>query len=163
MKVKPLVLFLVVLSAALLAACDTEQSKLHDYLYGSYYTTLAKERGDVLTEFVGVIKDYDPDHLPAADFQLTLLPLEEKWIRFASHFEEVTRKDDADLRIKPIRDAYIKVDNLYTFAVTEWFAFADPKLSITARRGHYASYARAFVDATDALTIAHDLVEKAMH
>lgn len=143
-------------------SCDSPEKVFRDHLYDTYYSTLAKERGDVLTEFVTTIKGYDQSNLPPPGFQVTLLPILEKWIKSRDHFNLMTAKDDSDPRIKPIRDKYIEADNLMTYAVTEWFAFADIAETRATRLSHYSEYAHSYVRAIDKLTEAHDMTEKAM-
>lgn len=150
--------------AAVVSACEsTEHKALRDYLYSSYYSTLAKERGDILNEFATLALTVDSDSLPQTpDLQYKALPILENWVKWRQHFDEVTAKDDADPRIKPIREKYREGDNLWTYALTQWFSAADSATPLARRRALYADYADAYHRALQLLTEAHDMVEKAM-
>jgi hypothetical protein len=89
-------LALIAVALVTLTGCvSPEERSVRDHMRDTYYSTLAKERGDRLTDFVALIKGYDQDNLPPKDFQLKLLPVVEAWIRSTSHFDDVTAADAA--------------------------------------------------------------------
>lgn len=146
------------------SACESSEHKaFRDYLYNSYYSTLAKERGDILNEFATLALTVDYNNPPSTpDVQYKMIPILEKWVKSRQHFDDVTAKDDADPRIKPIRDKYREADDVYTYALTQWFTAIDPALPLSKRRELFADYADAFRHAKDLLTEAYDMVGKAM-
>jgi len=91
-----------------------------------------------------------------------MIPIIEKWVKSRHHFDQVTAKDDADSRIKPIRDKYRESDRVWTLVLTEWFSAVDPTLPGAKRQELFGSYAGAYKHALDLLNQGHDMVEKAM-
>jgi hypothetical protein len=158
----PWLVVAALIAPLVLEGCQGSQDQgFKDYVYDTYYSTLAKARGDRITEWTTLAKTVDATNLPRTNAkQLEMLPLLETWIKTATEFESKTKKDDSDSRLKPLRDKYLQADNFLTYALTEFWTALDPTLSMTVRRDHLSESAAGYQGGSKSLTEAHAMAER---
>lgn len=160
--------FMATLLLALTAlGCDTsemsERRKLQDYVRNSYYSSLAKARGDVVKEWATFVSTATKEQSPTDDAELKMFRIVKKWMNVATNFEEVTAQDASNPELRLIRDKYLEADNLLTYAITEYWLALAPRLSKQIQREHLVNSASAYENAVKVLTAAHATTEQLLH
>lgn len=156
------VLFLLSLFVG--TACENvAEREFRDYLSSTYYTTLAKARGDIISEWVALAKTVDYEQLPATNDKYNeMFLLLERWFDVSSHFDKSTEKDDADPRLKPMRDKYRAADGVFTYMLTEYWSGLDSRAPLNTREQHLAGTRSSYLQASRLLNEAYEMLRRLM-